>query len=84
MLMAIQIRVRICIKTMPILMRILSQVVHILENQNFCNTYSHSIPIANLQYFIFLISVNHVQHFRQLFEIFRKKFSLSTFSFARN
>jgi hypothetical protein len=35
MLMPIQIRIRVGIKTMPILMRILAQFLHLLENQNF-------------------------------------------------
>jgi hypothetical protein len=55
--MPIQIRIQIGIRTMPILMGILPQVLHLLENQNFF-TLCHSI--VSLQCFIFLISVKCV------------------------
>jgi hypothetical protein len=81
-LMPIQIRIRIVVETMLILMRILPQDLHMSENLNFF-TFSHSI--ASLQCFIVLISVECVIIFSILDSILKfswNKFSLSTFPFA--
>jgi hypothetical protein len=59
---------------MPILVRILLKVLHMLENQNFFFTFSNSI--VTLQCSFFLISVKCVicfQYFGQHIEIFWKK-----------
>ncbi len=55
MLMPIQVRIRIVIGTMLILMRIPPQDLHKSENQNFFITFSPNI--ASLQRFVILISV---------------------------
>jgi hypothetical protein len=39
------IRIRIGIRTMPILMRILPQVLHTMENQNITFMSSHNMPV---------------------------------------
>jgi hypothetical protein len=44
-------RIRIGINMMPILMRILPQVSHMLENLNFFSTFSHSFAIIVLSIF---------------------------------
>jgi hypothetical protein len=67
------IRILIDIKAMPILMRILHQVLHMLENHI---SFTFSRSIASLQCFIFLISVKRVILFNildcQKDEIIRK------------
>ncbi len=88
-LMPTQIRIRIWkgIKTMPIDIRILPQVLHILLIIIFFTFSPFSHALAILQCFVFLISVNEITIFRILDRIFRfpahKKYRLSPF-FAGN
>ncbi len=76
MLMPIQIRIRIGIQTMPILMRILPQVLHMLENLNFFYLKFTALPVNNDLYFSSVFSVIWViiyLNFGQDIEIFWKK-----------
>jgi hypothetical protein len=78
MLMPIQIRIGN--KTMPILMRIIPQVLHMLENQKILLLVT---AFTVLQCFIFLVSFKRVisyRYFGQHIEIFWEKRPLSTFS----